>query len=65
MRRGNGQISLMVTVDEIPSTEKLIQAEFLRPEDCDNRAALTAAVETVIRLWARGPARRMRGVAWL
>ena len=27
----------------------------LRPEDCDNRAALTAAVETVICLWARDP----------
>ena len=37
MRRGNGRIFLPVEVDEIPLVEKLIEAEFLRPEDCDNR----------------------------
>ena len=55
LRRSKGRIFLLVEVDETPLVEKLIQAEFLRPEDCDDRDALTAAAELVLDLWAKGP----------
>jgi hypothetical protein len=50
-RLARGQIVLRVAVPEVALVEKLIEVDLLSPEHSDDRNAITAALEHVIKLW--------------
>ena len=52
-RQRDGKIVIMVEADEVALTEQLVVAGFLPAADMDNRAAVKAALERVIAIWAQ------------
>ena len=52
-----GKIMLLIEADEIGLIEQLMAAGFLSPAHMDDRAAVTAALQRVVDLWAQGDTR--------